>query len=264
MTEDTIQAIDEAARLIVESTYVVALVGSGLSAESGIPTFRGAGGLWTRFGEPGMNGYQRFLQDPADWWRQQLDLNADPARAEFREAIEKAMPNAGHYALAEMEKLGVLMAAITQNIDNLHYVAGSTLVTEIHGNRAKLRCIGCESRWSREEFLIEEYPPLCPNCGSLVKSDTVMFGEPIPPSVLEACDRETALCDCMIAAGTSATVYPAANFPRDVKLRGGILIEVNTDETPLSGLADVALRGSSGEVLPMLVKRVKQMKGYAL
>ena len=207
MTDDLADAIDEAAKLIVESEHVVALVGAGLSLESGIPTFRGPGGLWTRLGEPSMRGYQQFLEDPVAWWKQQSDQQADPARTEFRNAIDRAIPNGGHYALAELESLGILKCTITQNVDNLHYKAGSDLVVEIHGNRAKVRCIECEARWLRDEFVVETLPPYCPECGGLVKTDTVMFGEPIPKGVLERCFEETENCDCMITAGTSAHGY---------------------------------------------------------
>ena len=249
-------AIAEAAELISASEYVVALVGAGLSAESGIPTFRGAGGLWTRVGEPSMNGYQQFLRDPARWWEHQLNPEADPARTEFREAIDRAEPNDGHYALVSMERLGALKTTITQNVDNLHIRAGATRLVEIHGNRTKVRCIGCELRWPREAFDYESLPPLCPECGGLVKGDTVMFGEPIPPSVIDACFRETAMCDCIIVCGTSATVFPAASFPRMVKENGGTLIEANPNPTPLSDMADVVLRGPTGELLPDVVKRL--------
>ena len=249
-------AIERAADLIGASNHAVALVGAGLSAESGIPTFRGAGGLWTRVGEPSMNGYEQFLRDPIRWWEHQLSPDADPARTEFREAIDRAEPNAGHYALVNMEQLGVLKMTITQNVDNLHVRAGSARLVEIHGNRTKVRCIGCEARWPREAFDYEDLPPLCPECGSLVKGDTVMFGEPIPPSVIDACFQESAACDCMIVCGTSATVFPAASFPRMVKENGGTLIEVNPNPTPLSDLADVTLRGPTGELLPEVVKRL--------
>ena len=250
------RAIERAADLIGASNHAVALVGAGLSAESGIPTFRGAGGLWTRVGEPSMNGYEQFLRDPIRWWEHQLSPDADPARTEFREAIDRAEPNAGHYALVNMEQLGVLKMTITQNVDNLHVRAGSARLVEIHGNRTKVRCIGCEARWPREAFDYEDLPPLCPECGSLVKGDTVMFGEPIPPSVIDACFRESAACDCMIVCGTSATVFPAASFPRMVKENGGTLIEVNPNPTPLSDMADVTLRGPTGELLPEVVKRL--------
>ena len=248
--------IERAADLIGASSHAVALVGAGLSAESGIPTFRGAGGLWTRVGEPSMNGYEQFLRDPIRWWEHQLSPEADPARTEFREAIDRVEPNAGHYALVSMEQLGVLKMTITQNVDNLHVRAGAARLVEIHGNRTKVRCIGCEARWSREAFDYEDLPPLCPECGSLVKGDTVMFGEPIPPLVIDACFRESAACDCMIVCGTSATVFPAASFPRMVKENGGTLIEVNPNPTPLSDMADVTLRGPTGELLPEVVKRL--------
>ena len=260
MAYDLSQSIDAAASLIVESTQVVALVGAGLSVESGIPTFRGPGGLWTRIGEPSMRGYQQFLADPVAWWQQQRDQQADPARAEFRDAIERAEPNSGHYALADLERLDILKMTITQNVDDLHTRAGSTRVAEIHGNRTRVRCIACEMRWHRDDFVMEEYPPECPECGGLVKSDTVMFGEPIPRGVLDLCFRETARCDCMIVVGTSATVYPAASFPEIVKQRGGFLIEANPNPTPLSGFADAVLRGSTSDTLPRMVRRIREMK----
>ena len=155
-------AIERAVEIINASQYVVALVGAGLSAESGIPTFRGAGGLWTRVGEPSVNGYERFLRDPVGWWKNQLDPDADPARAEFREAIDSAEPNAAHYALVKMERLGVLKMTITQNVDDLHARAGAARLVEIHGNRMKARCIVCESRWPRDAFDYETLPPACP------------------------------------------------------------------------------------------------------
>ena len=261
MADNLAEAVERAARLIVDSNYVVALVGAGISVESGISTFRGPGGLWTRIGEPSMRGYQQFLEDPAAWWEQQLDQDADAVRTEFRAAIDSAAPNAGHHALAELESLGALKFTITQNVDNLHHEAGSKLVAEIHGSRTKLRCIQCESRWHRDEFEVKEYPPICPSCGGIVKTDTVMFGEPIPPGVLAVCFQETDQSDCMLTIGTSATVYPAASFPESVKQGGGYLIEANPNETPLSSIADVVLRGPTGQTLPELVQRVRELTG---
>lgn len=250
-------AVRSAAQLISESDHLVALVGAGLSSESGIPTFRGPGGLWTRLGEPSMKGYQQFLEDPEAWWRQHLDQSTDPVRTDFRDAIDRAEPNLGHYALVELESLGVLKLIITQNVDDLHGKAGSESVAEIHGNRTKLRCIVCETKWPTDEFTIESYPPRCPECKGLVKSDTVMFGEPIPSGVLHRCSVEAGRCDGMIVAGTSATVFPAAGFPRVVKERGGYLIEANPNDTPLTPYCDVVLRGPTGETLPLVVEHVK-------
>jgi NAD-dependent deacetylase len=260
MVDNTERALDEAARLLVESRHVLALVGAGLSAESGVPTFRGPGGLWTKLGEPSMNGYQEFLGDPARWWREQQDQQADPDRTEFREAIERAEPNPGHYALADLERMGILKMTITQNVDDLHARAGQELLAEIHGNRTRLRCIDCESRWPRDRFEGQDYPIHCPECRGLVKSDTVMFGEPIPRDVLDLCFSQTEMCDCMIVCGTSATVYPAASFPQTVRERGGVFIEANPNPTPLSPLANVVLRGQNGQTLPALVERVKALR----
>lgn len=240
--------------MLAASEHAVALTGAGMSAESGIPTFRGAGGLWTRLGEPSVNGYERFLADPACWWRHQLDPDADPARTELRRAIDSAKPNPGHYALAALERAGILKAVITQNVDGLHREAGSERVIELHGNRHLARCVSCESRRPRDAFSYETLPPRCPDCGGAVKGDTVMFGEPIPPSVAAASFQTAAACDCVIVCGTSATVYPAANFPRMVKANGGAIIEVNPNPTPLSDFADAALRGASGEILPRLAR----------
>ena len=262
MAEDLVEAVEKAARLIVESNYVVALGGRrNIRGERHIPIPGPGGGIWTRIGEPSMRGYQQFLEDPAAWWQQQLDQDADPVWTEFRAAIDRAVPNDGHYALAALEGLGALKFTITQNVDNLHHEAGSKLVAEIHGNRIKLRCIRCELRWHRDEFDVKDYPPICTTCGGIVKSDTVMFGEPIPRGVLAVCFQETDRSDCMLTIGTSATVYPAASFPESVKQGGGCLIEANPNETPLSGIADVVLRGPTGHTLPELVRAVKALKG---
>jgi NAD-dependent deacetylase len=251
------QAVEEAARLVVAANHVVALVGAGHSVESGIPPFRGPGGLWTKYGEPDTLGYQSFIRDPKKWWEERIS-GTGPLQ-ELLDALAQAKPNPGHYALAELEQLGQLQHIITQNIDNLHQEAGSTAITEIHGSRVKLRCIGCNTRWPVAEFTIEELPPKCPECGGLVKSDTVMFGEPIPRDALEECTRQSRMCTCMLLVGTSGTVYPAAGFPQDVKMADGKLIEINPNETALTPLCDIILRAPAGTSLPMLVERVRQL-----
>jgi NAD-dependent deacetylase len=253
------RAIEEASKIIHQSRHVVAMVGAGMSVESGIPPFRGVGGLWTRVGEPDMRGYQRFLDDPEGHWRNLLNPEREGPRAEFRESFAKARPNPGHYALVELEEMGILKYIITQNLDNLHREAGSQNVAEIHGNRHKLRCIECNLRWMREEFPIRELPPRCPECGGLIKGDGVSFGEPIPRDVLSVCYRETEMCDCMVIIGTSALVYPAASFPADARMRGASLIEVNTDDSALTHLCDVVLQGPSGQVLPDLVQGIRRL-----
>ena len=262
LSQEHQQALEQASQIIARSRYVVALVGAGLSAESGIPTYRGPGGLWTRIGEPDPRSFQTFATDPKGWWERMLDRENNPEspdRAYFREAIEKAQPNPAHYALVDLERTGILKCIITQNVDNLHRVAGSRNVAEIHGNRTLLRCMDCHLRIPREEFEIVEVPPRCPQCGGIIKGDGVMFGEPIPPDVLETCFQQANLCDCMLVLGTSGTVYPAAGFPLQARQRGAYLIEVNVDPTPISHMMDVVLRGPSGELLPPMVARVQEL-----
>ena len=249
------RGIERAVKLVLGSHHPIALVGAGMSVESGIPPFRGPGGIWTKYGEPDMQGYQHFLEDPKSWWMERVK-DSGPI-AEFREAFARAKPNPGHFALAEMEALGFMRCIVTQNVDNLHQAAGSRYVAEIHGNATKMRCIGCNTRWPRAEFRIEDYPPLCLHCGGLVKDDTVMFGEPIPMDVMALCEAETRQCDCMLLIGTSAEVYPAAGFPVAVQANGGSLIEFNPHETAISYRCAVVLRAPSGEVLPKMVGRIK-------
>ena len=252
------EAIEEAAALLARSRHVVALAGAGMSKESGIPTFRGEGGLWTVNGEPPMNQYQTFAADPARWWQRRLE---EPAGA-FANAIDAAQPNAGHYALAELEALGVLAHLIAQNVDDLHRRAGQRSLTEIHGNRHWLRCMMCGMRWPRAEFPVDPaaLPPRCPveSCEGVVKSDTVMFGEPIPPHTLQRCAEETWATDCFLTVGTSAVVYPAAQYPADAVRRGVPLIEVNPEQTALTDLATIVVRAPSGEALPAIVRAVRR------
>ena len=253
------QQLEVAARIVAESSYLIALVGAGLSKESGIPTFRGGDGLWDKHGEPPMDGYQRFLADPAAWWAQRLA--EQEKMSEFTRAIEEARPNAGHIAMAEMERAGLLKHIITQNIDNLHAEAGSSAVTEIHGNRTKMRCVACSRRWPRGEFVSDTVPPRCPDCDGLVKSDTVMFGEPIPQDALESCYDHAQRADAVLLVGTSAVVYPAAEFPAIAYRRGARLIEINPQPTPLTEVCAAVLRAPSGEALPRLLERAAALAG---
>lgn len=252
LDEQALQGIRDAAEIINNSRYVTCLTGAGISVESGIRPFRGPGGIWTEKGEPSMDGYRRFLRDPEAYWRRRLDK-----KSEFGITILDSKPNPGHYALAELEEMKVLKHLITQNIDNLHLAAGSKNVLEIHGNGHYLRCIDCSAKWLVDEFNVETIPPRCPNCGGIVKTDSVMFGEPIPSKVLSRCFEEAERSDCMIVAGTSATVTPAANLPLIVRRNGGALIEVNILESQISYNCDVNIFAQSGEALPRLVEEIK-------
>ena len=258
------EQLEIAVRIIFDASYVIALVGAGMSKESGIPTFRGGDGLWDKLGEPPMDGYQRLLEDPAKFFAEREAQAKQADRSGFGHALEEAKPNPGHLALVEMERLGHLQHIITQNIDNLHREAGSTAVTEIHGNRTKQRCIGCSRRWERDESLDKlgmdsDGVRRCPDCEGIVKNDTVMFGEPIPQDVLESCYEHSRQADAILLLGTSATVTPAADFPVMVHRQGGRLIEVNPQETPLSDICSAVLRAPTGEVLPKLVERIGEL-----
>ena len=250
--------LDTAARCLIDARHAIALTGAGLSVESGIPAFRGPGGLWTKHGEPPMNGYERFLADPRKAWEDRLNPTG-PMR-ELWEALGRAEPNPGHRALVELEDLNVVRATITQNVDNLHRLAGSRHVLAIHGNATLIRCIQCVARFERGEIDYAILPPRCPRCDGLLKSDTVSFGEPIPPDVMDACGDEAARADCMIVIGTSATVYPAAGLPIAIADRGGALIEVNPYPSELTAMCRVTLSGPAGEILPALVERVRQLR----
>jgi NAD-dependent deacetylase len=248
--------IERAASLMFTSFYVTCLTGAGVSVESNIRPFRGPGGLRTEYGEPPMNGYQRFLADPeADWERR---LSKEGHNGEMAAALEKASPNPAHYALSELQKLDVLRYLITQNVDKLHRAAGSSRVAEIHGNFRLLRCIDCGSPYSSEEISLSKLPPHCPRCGGIVKTDGVMFGEPIPEDALITCQAKSRKSDCLLLVGTSAIVYPAASFPQQIRARGGTLIEVDPYETGLTPICDIALRGKAGEILPQLIAAIKR------
>jgi NAD-dependent deacetylase len=252
-SEKTKLKIKEAAEIIKTANYVTCLTGAGISVESGIRPFRGPGGLWTEKGEPPMDGYLRFLKDPEAYWKRRLERDS-----EFSESILKSKPNPGHYALAELEEMGILKSLITQNIDNLHLMAGNKNVIEIHGNRYYLRCIECSSKWNGKHFEVKKIPPSCEKCGGVVKSDTVMFGEPIPSKVLTRCFDEAQKSDCMIVAGTSATVTPAANLPFIVRRNGGSLVEINIRESQISNYCNINIYGPSGESLPRLITEIKK------
>lgn len=252
--------IARAAELLAASSHTVVLTGAGVSKESGIPTFRGKDGLWTKRGEPPMDGFQRFLADPAGHWRERLERDRTPD--DFMTQLRSAEPNPGHYALAELERMGVVQHLITQNGDHLHIKAGQQSVTEIHGNIYWLRCIDCHGRWPRERIEISEetLPPRClePGCDGLVKGDSVGFGEPVPPPALARCADETMLADVFMAVGTTAVVYPVAQYPQLAAQRGVPLIEVNPEPSALTDIATVVIAGPSGEILPRLVEATRE------
>lgn len=254
------ESILAAAALLAAARCAIALTGAGLSVESGIPSFRGPGGLWTRYGPPGNLSYQEFVRDPQGWWERRLYDEVTPGNPTYdlKAAVDNAAPNPGHLALAELERAGVIKSVITQNVDGLHTRAGSRSLLEIHGSRNRLRCIGCGQQWTRAGYAITDLPPVCRQCGGVIKPDTVMFGEPIPRAILDACITQVKQCDVMLLAGTSGAVNPAAQFPRLARERGAQIIEVNPAPTELTALADVVITGPAGTALPAIAKLLRQ------
>jgi NAD-dependent deacetylase len=253
--------IKKCAEDLVGSKYAVAFTGAGISTESGIPDFRGPSGIWTRDPEAERRSYEifgKFLRNPKEYWEEAL-------KSPLYEILEKARPNPAHYALAELENMGILKTIITQNIDGLHKKAGSKNVLEFHGGVDKLRCIYCGCRFPKEEFLneiAEKRVPVCKNCKGPLKMDVVHFTEPIPRDIYELSFAEAEKCDLMLVCGTSAVVYPAAELPRIAKRCGAKVVEVNLEETPLTreGVSDYIIKGKAGEILPKIVEEVKNLR----
>jgi NAD-dependent deacetylase len=233
---------------------IAVLTGAGISAESGIPTFRDAQtGLWARFRPEELATAEAFRRNPTlvwDWyaWRRSL--------------VSAARPNAGHRALAEMERRSAAFTLITQNVDGLHALAGSVRLIELHGSIVRDKCFaGCGySRQADPEPAPAggdgDRPPRCPNCSAPLRPDVVWFGEALPQAALEAADEAARGCDAFLSIGTSAVVFPAAQLPLSALEAGATVIEMNRDPTPLSAAAHFSLRGAAGEVLPRLLDAV--------
>ncbi len=238
----------EVAEEIIKSKFCIALTGAGISTESGIPDFRSKDGLWSRYDINEYGYLQSFLKNPAKVWKM---------LAEMAELFEKAKPNPAHYALAELEKLGLLKAVITQNVDGLHQEAGSKKVIEFHGSFNTLTCLNCGKKYSKEEINLKNLPRC--TCNGILKPDIVFFGEPIPTKALNEAFELASKSDLMLVIGTSCAVYPAAELPIIVKRNGGKIIEINREEGELSYLADYKLLGKAGEILPKLVEEVKKL-----
>jgi NAD-dependent deacetylase len=224
------------------------LTGAGISAESGIPTFRDAlTGLWKQFKPEELATAEAFLANPKRVWEWY---------AWRRAKVAEAMPNPGHTALAEIERKCIARDAnftlITQNVDGLHQAAGSRNVIELHGSIRRVKCYDhhhAVASWTETG----ETPPRCPQCGSLLRPDVVWFGETLPDDALETAMQAARSCDVFLSIGTSSVVEPAASLPIIARQSGAVVIEVNREPTPLTGAAQISLRGAAGEILPLLV-----------
>ena len=235
-------SVREAIRLIKTSKKFVAFTGAGVSAESGVPTFRGKDGYWKRYRTEELATPEAFNRDPQlvwEWYDQR------------RQILSKVKPNPAHYTIARLEEGMGDFTLITQNVDGLHSLAGSRRVLEIHGNIWRVRCTVCGAVEKNRQVPIP-IPPYCNRCGGLQRPDVVWFGEMLPETVLSESYRSLESCDTILVVGTSGVVQPAASFVHIAKENGAKVIEVNIDETPLSFIADLSLRGRAGDILPML------------
>ena len=234
----------EVVRALREARHVVVLTGAGVSAESGVPTFRDAQtGLWERYSPQELATPEAFDRDPElvwEWyaWR--------------RELVAGAEPNAGHRALAKLERHAPRFTLVTQNVDGLHRRAGSRNVIEYHGSLFRTVCRSegaVVEGWSEEQT-----PPRCPDCGDYLRPDVVWFGEMLPVAAIERSLVAAGECAVLLSVGTSSLVQPAASLPQEALLRGVPVVEINPEETPLTRRATYSLRGTSGSVLPELVR----------
>lgn len=238
-------AIEKAKEWLRQAGSVTALTGAGISAESGVPTFRSAGGLWKNFRPEELATPEAFRRDPATVW-EWYDWR--------RGLIAGCSPNPGHYALAQLEARCRDFTLVTQNVDGLHDRAGSKRILKIHGDIWQLRCTACGLEVRDERAPLPELPPRCGSCGALMRPGVVWFGEQLPPDVWDEAEAACRRSDVLIVAGTSAVVYPAAGLAPLAQRAGAKVIEVNVEDTPLTDSVDCALRGPSGEVLPKLIQ----------
>jgi len=248
--------LERVARMMAEARRACILTGAGVSAESGIPTFRGAGGFWKDEREVlELATLEGFLRDPGRVW-EWYDMRRNQAKS--------VKPNPGHCALAEWEQRVLVrngeFAVITQNIDGLHREAGSQKVIELHGNIRYARCLhGCtEDLIELPEQPLAEYPPKCAKCGGMLRPHVVWFGEPLDPRVIGEATHSAHGADLMFVVGTSAQVYPAAGLPYAARMQGATIVEVNLEPTELTSVAQFAFHGKSGEILPRLLELAKE------
>jgi NAD-dependent deacetylase len=232
--------------------HVAVLTGAGISAESGVPTFRGTNGLWKKYRAEDLANFEAFSRNPKlvwEWYNYR------------RSIVKQKSPNPGHYALAKMERQFPKFELITQNVDGFHLLAGNKNVYEIHGNIMRNRCVKCSRLFEEPPESVKEGLPYCV-CGGLLRPDVIWFGEMLPEKILALSFNAAKKCDVFFSIGTSAVVQPAASLPVVAKENGALTIEINTEKTPISYLMDEVILGKSGEILPQLIAALRlNMRG---
>ena len=220
------------------------LTGAGISAESGVETFRGSNGLWSKLKPEELASFDAFLRNPElvwEWYQYRKKI------------IHEVQPNPAHYALARLQKLIRDFTLVTQNIDNLHKRAGNNDVLELHGNIERSYCIGCGKYFAQLDITPDMKVPRCPSCNGMIRPDVVWFGEMLPEGVFEAAQDAAGRCDLFLSVGTSAVVYPAASLPLSARKNGAYVVEINMEKTEISSSVNETLLGKAGEILPLLV-----------
>lgn len=244
----TISSVDQAVKLIKRSKYIVAFTGAGISAESGIPTFRGNDGLWKRFRAEDLATPDAFSRNPRlvwEWYVWRMEL------------ISRAKPNEAHMVLADMEKKGIIKSVITQNVDGLHQRAGSSKVIELHGSIWRVRCFNPHCVYKQElKQLPNDIPPKCPICGNYLRPDVVWFGESLPNDAWSKATEEARRSDLILVIGTSGVVMPAAMIPMIAKENNAVVVEINIKPSALTNIADVFIQGGASAVMAAIKEKL--------
>ncbi|MEI7812895.1 MAG: NAD-dependent deacylase [Ignavibacteria bacterium] len=240
----------ELIELLRNTESVLFLTGAGVSAESGIPTFRDADGIWNKMKPEELANFDAFMKNPDlvwEWYQYR------------RQIIRESGPNKAHYAIAEFQKYFPDVSVVTQNIDNLHRRAGSETVFELHGNIERSYCIKCHAYYNSPNFTFYDKAPKC-LCGGLIRPDVVWFGESLPESEFNQAEKAAQRCGVIFIAGTASVVYPAAQIPFIARRFGACLVEINIGETEISYLADYCLYGRAGDIIPAVLEEVKRVR----
>jgi len=234
---------------ISEAKRIVFFTGAGISAESGIPTFRGKDGIWNKLKPEELANFDAFMRNPQmvwEWYNHRKKI------------IHDSKPNTGHYAIAEMQNLFEEVTVVTQNIDNLHRRAGSKKIYELHGNIERNYCVNCKTFYNKE-LDFSDGVPKC-KCGGLIRPDVVWFGEYLPQDQFEGGEAAAVNSDLFFVIGTSAVVYPAAGLVHEAKRSGSFIVEVNIEATEISSICDESFFGESGKILPEIINEIKKIK----
>jgi NAD-dependent deacetylase len=246
------ELIEKLGKWVKESQNIVIFTGAGVSAESGIPTYRGQGGYWDKYDPEKYANINYFHKDPSYYWSFFKEVRAP--------VLKKAKPNLAHESIATLEALGKIKSVITQNIDGLHKKAGSKNILELHGNTRMFSCLECNAEYRLDQvnkLLEKSLPPECDKCSGLIRPQVILFGESLDPIILSRAETDSTQCDLFIAAGSSLVVQPAASLPIIAKNNGAKLAIINIDPTPLDSIADLVINISASEVFSKIVQGIE-------